>query len=151
MGLTFYNSDANADVLTATSAAGSASQTIVVTLTGSSDEPNANDDTGAAFSTDEDQPFTTGKAPANAKDPDATDIVSVSALDADATTGRVMNNGVGTFTYDPSGRFEHLIDGETAADAFRHIIQGNHGRSSAVGVTITITVIWYYTHADGDP
>ncbi len=53
--------------------------------------------------------------------------MSVPALDAGGAIGRVMDNGDRTFTYDSNDRFEHLIRGESTADAFNETIRDNHG------------------------
>ncbi len=72
----------------------------------------------------------TAAAKAMARLKAASDIVGVPALDDGGAIGRGIDNGDGAFTRDPNDHFEHLIDGETAADAFGYTIQNNHGRSN---------------------
>jgi VCBS repeat-containing protein len=75
---------------------------------------------------------------AGASDPDAGDTLSVSALDAGATTGTVTLNADGTITYDPAGRFDALTDGETAEDTFAYTLADGHGGTATQTVTVTI-------------
>ena len=67
-------------------------------------------------------------------DPDLTDTHSFS-VNASSTTGSVINNGDGTFSYDPNGRFEHLAVGQQAIDTFEYTVNdSNGGTSSAMGM-----------------
>ncbi len=75
-------------------------------------------DSGAAFITDEDHVITTDNVLTNDSDPDASNILSVSALNVGGAIGRVTDSGDGIFTHNLNGQFENLIDGETTADAF---------------------------------
>ncbi|MFX8895563.1 Ig-like domain-containing protein, partial [Acinetobacter baumannii] len=54
---------------------------------------------------------------------------------ADATRGKVTNNGDGTFTYDPNGAFVGLKAGETAQDKFRFTVTDAVGAPSTAIVT----------------
>jgi VCBS repeat-containing protein len=54
------------------------------------------------------------------------------------TLGSVINNGDGTFSYDPNGHFESLAVGETASDTFQYTVNDGHGGVSTAVATITI-------------
>ncbi len=69
----------------------------------------------------------------------ASNMLSVSALDAGDAIDRVRDNGDGAFNHGFNDQFEHSIDGKTVADAFSFTNQGNHGRSGAATKTITST------------
>jgi Ca2+-binding RTX toxin-like protein len=60
------------------------------------------------------------------------------AIDATETKGKVFNNGDGTFSYDPDGKFEFLSVGDTATDTFKYTVTDNHGASSTATATIAI-------------
>jgi uncharacterized repeat protein (TIGR01451 family) len=100
--------------------------------------PVANDDGGAAFSTDEDTAFTTGNVLSNDTDPDATDTRTVVVVDTTAAVGLIADNGDGTFDYDPNGQFESLAVSETATDVFTYTIDDGHGLTDTARVVITI-------------
>jgi VCBS repeat-containing protein len=70
-------------------------------------------------------------------DVDATDTHTFS-VDTAGTKGMVVNNGDGTFRYDPNGQFESLASGETATDTFAYTVTDNHGASSTKTATVTI-------------
>jgi VCBS repeat-containing protein len=59
-------------------------------------------------------------------------------IDTTGTKGLVVNNGNGTFTYDPNGAFESLGVGETAQDSFEFKVTDNSGAFSTAIATITI-------------
>ncbi|HBE72332.1 MAG TPA: hypothetical protein DDW52_29710, partial [Planctomycetaceae bacterium] len=59
-------------------------------------------------------------------------------FDTSETLGLVINNGDGTFNYDPNGQYEWLPVGETAADTFSYTVADNEGASSTATVTVTI-------------
>lgn len=59
-------------------------------------------------------------------------------INTTGTLGSVVNNGDGSFTYDPDGAFEALAAGETATDTFTYTITDNNGASSTATVQITI-------------
>ncbi len=60
------------------------------------------------------------------------------SFDDSMTSGMVVNNGDGTFSYDPDGQFEFLADGETATDTFTYTVDDLMNQVTAT-VTITIT------------
>jgi len=69
---------------------------------------------------------------------DASDTLSVSAIDTAGTVGTVTLVG-GVVSYDPNGQFERLAVGETVDDTFGYTVSdGNGGTDSA---TVTVTVI----------
>ncbi|MGD4086921.1 Ig-like domain-containing protein, partial [Xanthomonas citri pv. citri] len=72
-------------------------------------------------------------------DPDANDTFTF-AIDTttDHTKGIVINNGDGTFSYDPNGAFASLKAGATATDQFRYTVTDAAGESSTALVVITI-------------
>ncbi|WP_199913507.1 cadherin-like domain-containing protein [Ruegeria sp. Alg231-54] len=93
--------------------------------------------TSDLFSTTESQPFTTGNVLANDTDGDG-DVLSFSGLDIEGTQGIVIDNGDGTFKYDPNGAFDDLREGETATDTFGYFV--SDGVDTVRGeVTVTIT------------
>src|SRR6185312_14537532 len=93
---------------------------------------DANEDTG--------NPITLA---ASYTDADPTDIHTF-AINTAGTHGTVVNNGDGTFTYNPNGQFESLPAGATATDTFTYTVTDNHGASSTATATITI-------HGENDP
>lgn len=74
---------------------------------------------------------------ASFSDPDQNDTFTFQT-DATGTMGTVINNGDGTVTYDPNGKFEYLGVGETATDTFTYTVTDRHGASSTATATITI-------------
>ncbi|MCB9134158.1 MAG: cadherin-like domain-containing protein [Anaerolineales bacterium] len=99
--------------------------------------PHAVDDTGAAFTTDEDTPFTTGNVLDNDTDPENNSL-SLAAVDTTNLLGLLTSNGDGTFNYDPDGQFEFLASGEQALDTFSYTIADTYGLTATANVTITI-------------
>ncbi len=70
----------DSEAITISSAASSASQSVMVTLTGANNKPDANDDSGVTTTADEDNAIATGNVLANGSEQDASDNLSVSAL-----------------------------------------------------------------------
>ncbi|ELS02877.1 VCBS repeat-containing protein, partial [Xenococcus sp. PCC 7305] len=91
---------------------------------------------GRDFNTDEDTPFNTSSVLFNDTDADG-DTLSITSIDTSSTLGLVLNNGDGTFNYDPDGRFDSLTDGETATDTFTYTISDGTSTDTA---TVTITI-----------
>jgi len=119
---------------------GTDTATVTIAVTGVNDSPTAvADGGGAGFTTDEDTPFTTANVLPNDTDPDGTDTLSVFALDTTGTLGTVVNNGDGTFTYDPNGQFEGLAVTESATDTFSYTVSDGNGGTDTTTVTIDIT------------
>ena len=63
----------------------------------------------------------------------------VESFDTTGTSGLVSHNGDGTFSYDPNGAFDALVDGETATDTFTYTATDGFGNTDTATVTITIT------------
>jgi len=63
-------------------------------------------------------------------------------IDTSGTKGLVINNGNGTFTYDPNGAFESLGVGETAQDSFGFKVTDNSGAFSTAIATIGGSAAW---------
>ena len=99
--------------------------------------PTANDD---AASTDEDSGVTID-ALANDTDPNTGDVLIAAGLDTSGTMGQVVDNGDGTFDYDPDGQFEGLGAGESATDSFTYTISDGNGGSDTATVTVTVNGI----------
>ncbi|ELS05414.1 VCBS repeat-containing protein, partial [Xenococcus sp. PCC 7305] len=91
---------------------------------------------GRDFSTDEDTIFNTSSVLFNDTDADG-DTLTVTSIDTTSTLGLVLNNGDGTFNYDPDGRFDSLSAGETATDTFTYTISDGDQTDTA---TVTITI-----------
>ncbi|MCK1711156.1 MULTISPECIES: NF038122 family metalloprotease [unclassified Bradyrhizobium] len=70
-------------------------------------------------------------------DADLSDTFTFSK-DTTGTAGLVINNLDGTFTYDPTGKFESLGVGETTTDTFTYTVTDNHGASSTATATVTV-------------
>ncbi|QGX97418.1 tandem-95 repeat protein [Roseovarius faecimaris] len=112
--------------------------TVTIAITGVNDAPEAADDGGPGFVTDEDTAFVTGNVLVNDTDPDNGAVLSVSGLDTTGTLGLVTDNGDGTFSYDPNGQFESLGVGESATDQFSYTVTDQFGATDTAVVTITI-------------
>ena len=100
--------------------------------------PLAQDD---AFATDEEHSVTIPSPGLllNDLDPDPYDLLLVTTLDTGDTLGTVTRWGPrGAFTYDPSGQFDYLQPGESAADSFTYTVADAVGDNAAATVTITI-------------
>ncbi len=91
--------------------------------------PVASDDT---YQTGQDTAFDTPSVLPNDTDADD-DTLSVFDFDTTNTIGLVVNNGDGTFSYDPNGQFEYLAEGEVGADFFNYTASdGNSGTDIAM-------------------
>lgn len=102
------------------------------------DRPVARDDDGSGFSGTEDAPFATANVLANDRDPLPNDALAIVAFDVSATAGLVSDNGDGTFTYDPNGRFEELAAGEAEVDTFHYTIQDSIGLTDTAAVSVIV-------------
>ena len=111
----------------------SSTETITITITGQNDAPVALAVAGAA---DEDGPLVIVSA--DFTDIDTSDTHTFT-VDTAGTLGSVVNNGDGTFDYDPNGAFEDLAAGVTATDTFTYTVDDGNGGTSTETVTITIT------------
>ncbi|WP_310619715.1 VCBS domain-containing protein [Flexibacterium corallicola] len=70
-------------------------------------------------------------------DPDINDTHTFT-VDTTSTTGTVIINDDGTFTYNPNGQFDALNNGESATDTFSYTVTDSEGESSTETVTITV-------------
>jgi len=125
---------------------GTDTATVTVTISGVNDAPTATDDDGGAI--DAASSFTTANVLANDSDPDTSDTLSVSGLDTSGTAGLVSNNSDGTFSYDPNGAFDSLIEGTSATDTFKYTVTDGQGGTDTATVTVTVTNITPLTSPD---
>src|SRR5690606_28667249 len=109
--------------------------TVTVTVAGTNDGPAALDDTG---SVSEDGPGVVIDVLANDSDVDASDELTIVALDTTGTVGSasIVN---GQIAYDPAGGIESLAVGETALDTLTYTISDGHGVTDVAPVTVTVT------------
>ena len=129
---------------------GTDTATVTVTINGANDGPTAADDTGL---TDENTVLT---VPANGvlsndSDPDAGDTFSVTAVQGSTSavggqialaSGALLTmNADGSYSYDPNGQYQSLLDGETATDSFTYTITDSQGATDTATVTVTINGI----------
>ncbi len=124
----------------ATDSHGAASDVATVTITvhGNNDDPTAVDDDGGA--TDEDTATFTGDVLANDTDPDASDMLFVSAFDASSfNLVPITYNGNGTFGYDPAGVLDPLDAGDILTDTFDYTVSDGNGGTDSATVTVTVT------------
>jgi VCBS repeat-containing protein len=108
-------------------------QTVTISIAGTNDAPTAQ---AISHSADEDG----GPVVLNAvySDVDALDTHTVS-VDTTATHGTIVDNGNGSFSYDPHGQFEYLSAGQVASDTFTYTVADNHGGHSTATATVTVT------------
>ena len=111
----------------------SSTKTATVTIHGENDAPvaaniatDANEDTGNPVA-----------LTASFTDADTHDTQTIT-INTAGTKGTVVNNGDGTFRYDPNGQFESLALGETATDTFTYTVTDNHGAGATKTATVTI-------------
>ena len=109
----------------------SAGQDVTVTISGVNDAPAA-----AAISA-EDNADSPATLTASFTDADTSDTHTFS-VDTAGTVGIVINNGDGTFSYDPNGQFDYLAAGDTATDTFQYAVDDGHGGISTATATVTI-------------
>ena len=117
---------------------GSDDATVNIQLIGVNDAPVAADDAGGI---DEDSSLAIDVL-ANDTDPDASDVLAVSAFDASSAMGAAISlNANGTLEYDPTSAaaVQALAVGEIATDAFAYSISDGHGGSDEATVSIELT------------
>uniref|UniRef100_A0A0G4IAV8 RapA2 cadherin-like domain-containing protein n=1 Tax=Chromera velia CCMP2878 TaxID=1169474 RepID=A0A0G4IAV8_9ALVE len=115
---------------------GTATATVTITINGVSSAPVAGED---SVTTDEDTSVTFNVL-GNDSDGDG-DALSVIGTDLGDTIGAVTDNGGGSFTYNPNGKFFGLLTGQTATDSFRYTLSDGGGGNGGTGIgTVTITV-----------
>ncbi|MCR4378460.1 MAG: cadherin-like domain-containing protein [Rhodospirillales bacterium] len=117
---------------------GTARTTVTMLVTGSNDGPVAVADS-LAVGEDAALTFSAADLLANDSDADASDVLTITAIDSTATLGSLVDNGDDTYTYDPGMAFQHLAEGETATDSFSYTVSDGHGGVAVATVTMTIT------------
>ncbi|QDT22259.1 hypothetical protein HG66A1_40660 [Gimesia chilikensis] len=118
---------------------GTDTATVTVTITGVNDAPVSVDDD---VTTDEDTALNGDVFADNGNGVDSdveSQAFTVTSFDDSLTTGSVVVNANGTFTYDPNGQFDYLAVGESASDSFTYTIEDAQGGTSTATVNITIT------------
>ncbi len=112
---------------------GTATASVSVLVSGRNDAPVANDD---ASSTNEDSAVIIDLI-GNDSDPDGAAPV-LTGLSDSATVGSLTPNADGTVTYDPSGRFDDLAEGEVATDTFGYTVEDGAGGTDSATVTVEV-------------
>ena len=123
------------DSFSVSSVDGTASQVVVITITGGNEMPEAVDDT---IETDEDTLATTCVI-RNDTDPDQSSELTLIGVDDSATIGLVYWSSDGGVVFDPNGQFEYLAVGEPARYSFTYTVSDDHGETDTATVRITIT------------
>src|SRR5688572_7709716 len=123
---------------TATDESGAVSNaaTGTITVTGVNDAPTAIDKT---FTTSEDGPIVDGSLAGDDIDSDDTPASLAFVIGTTPTKGTFVDNGDGTFSFDPGSDFEILKSGESEDVTFTYQAKDSHGVLSAPA-TVTITV-----------
>jgi len=114
---------------------GTSTATVTVTINGVNDAPVAVNQTA----TTTENAATTIDVLSSATDVDASDILSVSAVNTTNTRGSVSINPDGTLSYTPNGQFESLGQGATAIDSFSYTVSDGKGGTSTATINVTIT------------
>ncbi|EEA96924.1 VCBS domain-containing protein [Pseudovibrio sp. JE062] len=110
---------------------GSHTSTVTLTIIGENDAPVAS---AVNVSTTESSSVVVSPV---FLDPDANDTHSFT-VETSSTSGTVIINDDGTFTYDPNGQFDSLNNGEVATDTFSYTVTDSSGESSTETVTVTV-------------
>ena len=115
---------------------GTVSQPVTVTITGTNDAPVVQDVSAAA--TEDGAPVTAAFSADDAdSDDDAGSLTYV--VTSAPSEGSVVNNGDGTFSFNPGADFQNLAAGETRDVAFGYDAIDSHGAATPGSVTITVT------------
>ena len=116
-----------------------ATATVTGTVVGENDGPVAQDDSAT---TDEDSTIVIDVA-ANDSDIDSDDDATtlIYTVVSGPAQGSVVNNGDGTFTFDPGADFQDLEDGESRDATFSYTASDSHGATDTATVTVTVTGI----------
>ncbi|TAJ67800.1 VCBS domain-containing protein [Brevundimonas sp.] len=115
---------------------GTVSQPVTVTITGTNDAPVVQDVSAAA--TEDGTPVTAAFSADDAdSDDDAGSLTYV--VTSAPSEGSVVNNGDGTFSFNPGADFQNLAAGETRDVAFGYDAIDSHGAATPGSVTITVT------------
>lgn len=67
------------------------------------------------------------------------DVLSILSVDTAGTLGQVSIRGDGRIEYDPSGRFDDLLVGQTYADRFVYVTTNQRGETAAAEVWVLVT------------
>ncbi|MEM6743165.1 MAG: Ig-like domain-containing protein, partial [Pseudomonadota bacterium] len=114
------------------------SNSATITIVGANDQPDAVDDGGVGYFTDENNAVTVGSVLDNDTDADGSDVLTVLSVDTTGTLGQVTSLGNGLFDYDPNGAFSALGAGQTGTDTFEYTIGDGNGGTDTATVTVTI-------------
>jgi len=115
---------------------GTVDQVVTVTITGTNDAPVVQDVTGTAM--EDGAPVTVAFSADDAdSDDDASSLTYT--LTSSPGEGSVVNNGNGTFSFDPGADFQDLAAGETREISFGYEATDTQGASTPGSVTITVT------------
>ncbi len=115
---------------------GTVSQPVTVTITGTNDAPVVQNVSAAA--TEDGAPVTAAfSADDLDSDDDAGSLTYV--VTSTPSEGSVVNNGNGTFSFNPGNDFQNLAAGETRDVTFGYEAIDSHGASTPGSVTITVT------------
>jgi VCBS repeat-containing protein len=111
-------------------------QTVTITITGANDAPTVSD---IAIDAVEDGAAVTGNFAGADVDSDD-DVNSLTyAITSAPSEGSAVNNGDGSFTFDPGSDFQDLAVGETRNVSFDYTATDGHGAVSQAG-TVIVTV-----------
>jgi VCBS repeat-containing protein len=124
--------------------------TVTVTIIGENDGPTANADQNAVAEDKAPNPVT-GNVLANDSDPDAHDVLTVSAVNGSGNNvSEPISGTYGTLLLSDDGSYSYALDnskaavqglkaGQTATDAFSYTISDGHGGTATASLTITVT------------
>ena len=110
---------------------------VTILITGGNEGPTAVDDSGSAFSTNEDVLLTTPSLLLNDTDPDG-DPLQVVALNLAGTQGTVVLQTDGSVTYDPHPSMQSLGPSVVVTDTFTYTVEDSGGFADTGTVTIEI-------------
>lgn len=82
--------------------------------------------------------FTTAQLLANDTDPDAGDVLAVSAVDANSALGFSVGFDGATVTYNAGNYFNNLREGEVVVDTFDYRVADNAGATATATVSVQI-------------
>ena len=118
-------------------AANSNVATVTIAVTGKNDAPTA---ANVAINAVEDGPAVNGAFAGDDvdSDDDQASLVYQIVADLGPGEGTVVNNGNGTFTFNPGGDFQDLAAGQTRNVSFTY--RANDGLANSTVATVTITV-----------
>ncbi|MBY0309049.1 MAG: tandem-95 repeat protein, partial [Phycisphaerales bacterium] len=68
----------------------------------------------------------------------ADDVLTVMSLDTTGTVGRVVLGADGQVNFDPTGRFDFLVFGQTYVDRFTYVVSNDRGETSSGEVWVLV-------------